>query len=120
MGVLMRAHDWSKSPLGDPSTRPDLLKSAVATCLASRFPMVIWWGLDLIMLYNDAWQPILGDTKHRGGLGRPGKVSWPETWPIVGGAIRECAARRGELVRRPAPRQRSPRLHAGVLLHVFP
>src|SRR5262245_26447481 len=36
------------------------------------------------MLYNDAWQPILGDTKHPGGLGRPGAESWPETWPIVG------------------------------------
>src|SRR5262245_18911407 len=36
------------------------------------------------MLYNDAWQPILGDTKHPGGLGRPGRDSWPETWPIVG------------------------------------
>jgi two-component sensor histidine kinase len=46
--------------------------------------MVVWWGPDLIMLYNDAWQPILGETKHPGGLGRPGQESWPETWPIVG------------------------------------
>jgi hypothetical protein len=84
MGALMRGHDWSKSPLGEPATWPDLLKSAVATCLASRFPMVIWWGPDLIMLYNDAWQPILGETKHPAGLGRPGRESWPETWPIVG------------------------------------
>jgi hypothetical protein len=36
------------------------------------------------MLYNDAWQPILGETKHPGGLGRPGRDLWPETWPIVG------------------------------------
>jgi hypothetical protein len=64
MGGLMRAHDWSRSSLGEPATWPDLLKSTVATCLASRFPMVIWWGPDLIMLYNDAWQPIRGDTKH--------------------------------------------------------
>jgi two-component sensor histidine kinase len=46
--------------------------------------MVVWWGPDLIMLYNDAWQPILGETKHPGGLGRPGRDSWPETWSIVG------------------------------------
>jgi two-component sensor histidine kinase len=46
--------------------------------------MVIWWGPNLIMFYNDAWQPILGETKHPGGLGRPGRDSWPETWPIVG------------------------------------
>jgi signal transduction histidine kinase/ActR/RegA family two-component response regulator len=84
MGALMRSHDWSGSPLGDPATWPDMLKAAVATCLSSRFPMVIWWGPELVMLYNDAWQPILGDTKHPAGLGRPGADSWPETWPIVG------------------------------------
>ena len=84
MGALMRSFDWSKSPLGDPITWPDALKTAVATCLSSRFPMVVWWGPELIMLYNDAWQPILGETKHPGGLGRPGAESWPETWPIVG------------------------------------
>jgi len=84
MGALIRAHDWSTSPLGDPTTWPDVLKSAVATCLATRFPMVVWWGPDLVMLYNDAWQPILGETKHPAGLGRPGKESWPETWEIVG------------------------------------
>jgi two-component sensor histidine kinase len=83
MGALMRAHDWRASPLGDPAHWPDTLKSATATCLASRFPMVIWWGPDLIMLYNDAWQPILGEVKHPAGLGRPGAASWPETWPIV-------------------------------------
>lgn len=83
MGALMRAHDWSTSPLGEPAQWPDVLKSAVATCLNSRFPMVVWWGPQLIMLYNDAWQPILGDTKHPGGLGRPGADSWPDTWPIV-------------------------------------
>lgn len=84
MGALMRAHDWSNSPLGDPVTWSDALKMAVGTCLSSRFPMVVWWGPQLIMLYNDAWQPILGETKHPGGLGRPGAESWPETWAIVG------------------------------------
>src|SRR5262245_50696192 len=84
MGALMRAHDCAKSPLGEPAQWPDALKSAVATCLNSRFPIVVWWGPQLIMLYNDAWQPILGETKHPAGLGRPGAQSWPDTWPIVG------------------------------------
>jgi hypothetical protein len=84
MGALMRAHDWSRSALGDPAGWPEVLRMAVATCLSSRFPMVVWWGKELIMLYNDAWQPILGNTKHPQGMGRPGRDSWPETWPIVG------------------------------------
>jgi two-component sensor histidine kinase len=90
MGALMRAHDWSRSPLGYPETWPDTLKTAVATCLSSRFPMVVWWGQDLIMLYNDAWQPILGETKHPHGMGRPGEESWQETWPIVGKQFEEA------------------------------
>lgn len=84
MGALMRTYDWSRTPLGDPADWPDALKAAVATCLSSRFPMVIWWGPQLLMLYNDAWQPILGETKHPAGLGRPGAESWQETWPVVG------------------------------------
>jgi len=83
MGALMRTHDWSRSLLGPPAYWPDRLKAAIATCLASRFPMVVWWGPELLMLYNDAWQPILGETKHPAGLGRPCAEVWPETWPIV-------------------------------------
>jgi hypothetical protein len=90
MGDLMKRHDWSRSPLGPPESWPDTLKTAIGTCLSSRFPMVIWWGPQLCMLYNDAWQPILGDTKHPGGLGRPGQESWPETWPIVGRQFEEA------------------------------
>jgi hypothetical protein len=84
MGALMRSYDWRRTALGDPADWPATLKSAVATCLGSRFPMVVWWGPQLLMLYNDAWQPILGDTKHPAGLGRTGEESWPETWHIVG------------------------------------
>jgi two-component sensor histidine kinase len=84
MGALIRTFDWSKSPLGGPENWPNPLKMALSTCLASRFPMVVWWGPELLMFYNDAWQPILGDTKHPRGLGQPGSESWPETWPTVG------------------------------------
>ena len=90
MGALMRSHDWSRSPLGPPESWPDALKSAVSSCLSTRFPMVIWWGPQLIMLYNDAWQPILGETKHPAGLGRPGADSWPETWSIVGAQFEDA------------------------------
>src|SRR5262245_18331511 len=76
MGALMRTYDWSRTPLGDPANWRQILKAAVATCLSSRFTMVIWWGPQLLMIYNDAWQPILGDTKHPAGLGRPGAESW--------------------------------------------
>lgn len=83
MAGLMRSHDWSQTPLGDVCGWTSSLKTAVNICLNSRFPMVIWWGEDLVLLYNDAWQPILG-TKHPKALGRPGREVWSEIWDIIG------------------------------------
>src|SRR6266404_1360204 len=84
IGALMRAKSWSDTLLGAPETWPEALKMAVSICLNSRFPMVLWWGPELVMLYNDAWRPLLGKTKHPAGLGRPGNESWPEIWDIIG------------------------------------
>ncbi|HEY9735742.1 MAG TPA: hypothetical protein V6D06_05645, partial [Trichocoleus sp.] len=70
MGALIRRFDWSSTALGPIETWATSLQTAVNICLNSRFPMVIWWGQELVLLYNDAWQPILG-TKHPQALGQP-------------------------------------------------
>ena len=73
MAELIRAMDWSQTPLGPVATWPQSLRTTVSVCLSSRFPILIWWGADLIMLYNDAYRPILGATKHPHALGAPGR-----------------------------------------------
>ena len=83
MGALMRAHDWSRTPFGDPATWPQSLRSAVSICLGTSFPIAIYWGKELALLYNDAWSPIPGE-KHPGALGRPGREVWPEIWDQIG------------------------------------
>ncbi len=83
MGALMRAHYWGAVTIGSPAQWPDALKTAVSIRLNSRSPMVLWSGPEFLMLYNDAWRPILG-TKHPMGLGRPGVEIWPEIWDIIG------------------------------------
>ena len=72
MGALMRSHDWSKTPLGPVGSWPQSLRTSVSTCLNSRFAIVIWWGPDLVMLYNDAYRDIIA-SKHPAALGRPGR-----------------------------------------------
>ncbi|HEY7910949.1 MAG TPA: histidine kinase dimerization/phospho-acceptor domain-containing protein, partial [Blastocatellia bacterium] len=84
MGARMRGFDWSKTSLGPVDSWPQSLRTAVSICLSSRFPMVIWWGPDLILLYNDGWRPILGATKHPRALGSPGRDIWPEIWDVIG------------------------------------
>ena len=83
MGALMRAHDWSQTPLGPPEDWPQSLRSAVSICLGTSFPIAIYWGSELALIYNDAWSPIPGE-KHPWALGRPGREVWPEIWDTIG------------------------------------
>lgn len=82
-GALMRALDWSQTPFGPPSSWPQSLGSAVSICLGTNFPIAIYWGPDLALLYNDAWSDIPGE-KHPWALGRPGREVWPEIWDTIG------------------------------------
>ena len=52
---LMRGFSWDASPLGPPRAWPQSLRTSVAICLGSRFPILLWWGPDLVRLYNDAY-----------------------------------------------------------------
>src|SRR3954466_11683367 len=69
MGALMRAHDWTTSPLGPPAAWPQSLRTVVSLLLNSKFPMFVAWGPELSFLYNDNYAEILG-AKHPTALGR--------------------------------------------------
>ncbi|XUM19437.1 hypothetical protein ACRAVF_16935 [Bradyrhizobium oligotrophicum S58] len=91
MGALMRIHDWSRTPLGPPESWPQSLRTSVSTCLDCAFPILIWWGPELVMLYNDEYRPILGPQKHPAALGAPGRAVWSGD---LGGHRPDVAARR--------------------------
>ncbi|MFN3685761.1 PAS domain S-box protein [Salinarimonas sp.] len=82
VGALMRAHDWSTSPLGPPETWPQSLRSIVGLMLSSPFPMFVAWGEELGFVYNDAYAEILG-AKHPAALGRRFRDIWSEIWPDI-------------------------------------
>ncbi|WP_142848183.1 PAS domain-containing protein [Telmatospirillum sp. J64-1] len=82
MGALMRAYDWSTSPLGRPETWPQSLRTAVSIILNSGHPMFIAWGRELTFLFNDAYRPILG-AKHPGALGQPFQELWSDIWDDI-------------------------------------
>jgi PAS domain S-box-containing protein len=78
MGELIRRHDWSATPLGPLFDWPQPLRAAVTLCVRSQFPTIIHWGWpDLVVLYNDAFIPLVGD-KHPTALGARLFDSWPE------------------------------------------
>ncbi|SDT10310.1 PAS domain S-box-containing protein [Halopseudomonas xinjiangensis] len=77
MGELIRAYDWSETPLGAPDAWPQALQTLVSVILCSQQPMFIAWGPRHTSIYNDAYSEILG-AKHPAALGHPFLQVWNE------------------------------------------
>ena len=89
MRLVYERLDWSATPLGPRDSWPALLRLVVDLCLDSEFPVQISWGPDLLVLYNDAYIPLLGAEKHPWALGRPAsEVGW-HLWPANEQQLRE-------------------------------
>ena len=93
-GRLLRATDWSGTPLGPIAGWPLSLRIAVAICLNSRFPMFVWWGPSHVNIYNDAYVPMLGQ-RHPQAFGRPAREAWDDIWAVLTPQI-EAVMQRGE------------------------
>jgi signal transduction histidine kinase len=83
MARRMRALDWSATALGPVDAWPSSLRTSVSTCLDCAFPIVLWWGPDLVILYNDEYRAMLGPAKHPAALGERGAVVWAEIWDVI-------------------------------------
>lgn len=84
MGELIRDTDWSKTPIGEPDTWPQPLKTMVSVMLNNPFGMYIAWGKEYIQLYNNGYRPILGTTKHPQAVGISSKKTFSEIWDVIG------------------------------------
>ena len=93
MGAAMRAFDWATTPLGPPQGWPQELQTCLRIMLASRQPMWVWWGPQLINFYNDAYRFVLKN-KHPAALGQPAQQVWAEIWGQIRSRI--AAAMAGE------------------------
>ncbi len=91
---LVRAHDWGATSLGPIESWPETLLCSVNLMLASRFPTLVFWGLEMIQFYNDAYLPLMGE-KSPAALGQTAQECWKEAWHIVGPQL-EAVLTRGE------------------------
>jgi PAS domain S-box-containing protein len=91
VGAMMRAHDWSASPLGHPRGWPQALRTVVGLMINSKFPMFVAWGPELAFLYNDSYRDILGE-KHPQALGRRFHDIWSEIWDDIHPLIERALA----------------------------
>jgi PAS domain S-box-containing protein len=76
-GALIREYDWSRTSLGAKAGWPQSLRIALDMILASPVPMVMLWGGDGVMLYNDGYATFAG-ARHPRLLGSKVLEGWPE------------------------------------------
>lgn len=89
MASRIERFDWGGTPLGPRSGWPATLRLMVGIALKTRFPMLVFWGRDLVQVYNDAFVPILG-ARHPGALGQFARDCWPEIWNTIGPLLHEA------------------------------
>jgi two-component sensor histidine kinase/PAS domain-containing protein len=77
LGVLIRGYDWSATPLGPIEGWPQSLRTVTEMLLLSPVPIVLLWGEDGIMIYNDAYSVFAG-SRHPQLLGSKVREGWVE------------------------------------------
>ncbi len=79
MAERIKKHDWTSSSLGTTLSWPQSLKTAVELMVAAAQPVLITWGEEQTVIFNDHYLPILGD-KQTWALGAPFADVWREIW----------------------------------------
>jgi PAS domain S-box-containing protein len=77
VAALIRQFDWAKTSLGPLAAWPQSLKTVTETLLRSPVPIVLLWGEDGIMIYNDAYSGFAGG-RHPKLLGSKVRDGWAE------------------------------------------
>lgn len=77
LGQMIRDHDWASTALGPIDAWPQSLKSVTQMLLLSPVPIVLLWGEDGVMIYNDAYSEFAG-SRHPALLGSKVREGWAE------------------------------------------
>ncbi len=86
MGFLLSRIEWANTPLGSVSGWSPALRTMVGMVLKNRSPLVLWWGTELVQIYNDAFRSIPA-TKHPRSVAQAAAECWSEIWSVIGPMI---------------------------------
>lgn len=98
MAGLIRAYNWSKTPLGPIEGWSETLLATVNLMLHSPFPAILSWGEEMVFLYNDAAISTL-TVKHPKALGADYRDVFREAWQLVRTDLEGCLYRGETAVR---------------------
>lgn len=88
MGTLICEKNWTQTPLGPMENWSEPLKNTVSLIIESKFPMVIGWGPELTVIYNNAYRPLLRNKPE--ALGRPYLEVWSEISDTIGPMVKKA------------------------------
>ena len=77
-----RSVDWGATSLGPIETWSSDLRQMCNLIMASPHPAAMYWGEDLIAIYNEAYILLAGQ-KHPALMGQPYHEAWAEIWDEV-------------------------------------
>lgn len=77
MAHRIAAYDWRETELGARETWSGSLNANIQFLLACPVPLVMLWGREGVMVYNDAYAVFAGG-RHPFLLGKPVEEGWPE------------------------------------------
>ncbi|TFW30095.1 response regulator [Duganella callida] len=97
--VFPPAPDWSRTALGDSARWPDTLRLTVDLLLNSPQAMLLMWGPERIMVYNEAYAELVGPPSLRAPGGSVPAMQ-PAPWSWNAAAL--AAAREGSVSYRSA------------------
>lgn len=77
-----RSIDWASTALGPIEAWSSDLRSMCNLIMASPHPAAMYWGEDLVAIYNEAYILLAGE-KHPQLMGQSYRVAWQEIWDQV-------------------------------------
>lgn len=77
-----RDADWAATPLGVVEDWPIELTMAIRTALPSGAAVLLWWGEDLVQIFNHPYTQLIGD-KFPAAVGQRGEECWAEAWATL-------------------------------------
>lgn len=82
MGTIIRNYNWADTTLGTPDQWPYILRASVSNMLNTGLPMLVLWGNDFRVFYNDKVIHSLDTNKHP-AIFKPAKDVWTDSWPFI-------------------------------------
>ncbi len=70
------------------------LRNAIDLALHTRFPVTLFWGPEFVLVYNEAYAPLIAD-KHPAALGSRARDVFPQAWSAIGPLMESVLAVEG-------------------------